>query len=217
MDASFACAIIGKFPGQSYLPEVGIQVSAEDYASRVHPTTCEDSPKPGVVMFRQFVLENLGGVDLGICRGCSGGVPRSEHNEGRAWDWGVSAGSPDDVRRVEQLMRWLLDPSPEGEPHANFRRVGLRYMVWNRQIWSGGTKEWRAYTGSDPHTNHVHFSWDWPGARAETSFYDWLREGTRPPPARPRMQGMLIPTLIIGGGAVAGWWVASAFLSGKRK
>ncbi len=35
----------------------------------------------------------------------------------------------------------------------------LRYVIWNRKIYSTSTNfEPRTYTGSDPHTNHAHFS-----------------------------------------------------------
>ena len=223
MDASFACAIPGEVTDYSgELPTVGIQVSPEDYSPHTSPVMCERSVKPGVALFRQLVLESLGGRDVGICRPCVGS-PSSDHHEGRAWDWGMNASNPGEAARVDQLMQWLLAPSPEEEPHANFRRLGLRYMIWNRQIWSATTKEWKPYIGisefgrpRSPHTDHVHFSFSWPGARAETSFYDWLRGGSLPPPVEPRAPGMLLPVFLIGGGAVAGW-VAATWASGRGR
>jgi len=32
----------------------------------------------------------------------------------------------------------------------------VKYVIYNRRIWENGV--WRKYTGSDPHTNHVHLS-----------------------------------------------------------
>jgi hypothetical protein len=32
----------------------------------------------------------------------------------------------------------------------------IKYIIWNRKIWSGGS--WRNYTGVNPHTKHLHLS-----------------------------------------------------------
>jgi hypothetical protein len=38
-------------------------------------------------------------------------------------------------------------------------KARLKYVIWNRRIASRSAGwEWRAYSGSDPHTNHAHFS-----------------------------------------------------------
>ena len=33
----------------------------------------------------------------------------------------------------------------------------IKYIIWNRKIWTPGAG-WRAYTGQNPHTSHVHLS-----------------------------------------------------------
>lgn len=59
-----------------------------------------------------------------------------------------------------------------GHKQALARRMGIMYVIWNHQIWSPGPDStWRAYTGTNPHTDHVHISLSWAGARAETSFW----------------------------------------------
>lgn len=51
--------------------------------------------------------------------------------------------------RLEERRRWL-DPGD---------KCRLKYVIWNRQIASQGSDfAWVAYSGSDPHTNHAHFS-----------------------------------------------------------
>jgi hypothetical protein len=50
--------------------------------------------------------------DSGILRGCHVGG-RSEHKEGRAWDWHVNADDPEDRARVTQLINWLLAPDAQ--------------------------------------------------------------------------------------------------------
>ena len=54
------------------------------------------------MLFRKFILEHLGGGDSGICRGCAGQPAKSEHNEGRAWDWKVNVNNPADVEETTQ-------------------------------------------------------------------------------------------------------------------
>lgn len=202
---SAACAIAGVFPFVSDLPVVDPPVSVEDYAPRAEAVHCDPAPKPGVVAFRALVLGHLGGTDLGICRECGPGS--SEHYEGRAWDWGVRADRPADVERVEKLVAWLLAPGEHAEPHANFRRAGLRYLIWDGRIWSGGTKQWRRYSGRSAHRDHVHFTFGWDGALARTSLYDWLRAPFQPPPPAASWW----PGVAVGiGGGMLGWALAAA-------
>lgn len=186
------------------LPDVIIQTPPEDYAPPLSVTTCDPDPKPGVEAFRDFVMSHLGGRDLGIGRG---GCGSSEHHEGRAWDWGMNANDPEEVARVHELLDWLFSPdSVSGEPNSNFRRVGLRYVIWNRRIWSARNKAWSDYDGVNPHTDHVHMSWDWPGALAETSFYRWLAGDERPPAPSSRWPAAAVFLLT----AAAGWALAAA-------
>lgn len=162
------------------LPDVYTSAPIEPFAVRVPPIKCDPLPKPGVVAFRAFVLEHLGGLDSGICRtrGCPPST--SEHHEGRGWDWGVHVTKPADMERVDKLFEWLLKNDAE-----NFRRAGLRYMIWDGKIWSSGRPQWIPYSGWSPHRDHVHFTFSWPGARAETSFYKWLKAGGKPGPTPP--------------------------------
>jgi len=195
----------------SDLPEIVTNVSVEDYSPRDEASTCDPSPKLGVSEFRAFVLEHLGGTDLGICREC--GQKPSEHYEGRAWDWGVRTDRPEDVVRVEKLMAWLLAPGAFGELHANVRRVGLRYMIWDGRIWTGGTRSWLPYSGASPHRDHVHFSFGWDGALGQTSFYNWLKDPTGATPPPPAGSPWLKVALVAG--SVATGWVLSGKLVGS--
>lgn len=46
---------------------------------------------------------------------------------------------------------------------ANAKRLGIKYIVWNRQVWSQAraAEGWRPYTGTtNPHTDHVHITFD---------------------------------------------------------
>jgi hypothetical protein len=157
------------------LPLVDWSSPPEPFAASDLETGCDyPDEKPGTQALRSFVMQRLGGADFGITRPCDRGG-KSEHKRGRAWDWGMRASDPDEAARAQALLDWLLASGPSGEPAEMFRRIGLMYVIWDGQVWSTLFKEWRPYTGADPHTGHVHFSLSWPGALGETSFFRWLR------------------------------------------
>ncbi len=110
------------------------------------------------------------------------------------------------------------------------RRLGVMYVIYNRKIWSGWSGGWENYSGYSPHTDHVHISLSWNGARGHTSFWTgrvWrtdvgtcayfanqpavvatatAKERTRPCPNRaPTPRGSTQPTAWLGnsGGHVA--------------
>ena len=156
----------------------------DPYAPFEPVTGCESDPQPGVEAFRDWVMAAIGGRDVGIMRACTIGKP-SKHHEGRAWDWGPPSSEVGDA-----FVACLTTPDEDGNADALARRAGLRTIIWNRRIWKSG--QWAPYTGSSPHTDHVHFGFGWDGARGQTSLYELLEDG-----------GM-VPTqdveLIVGGG-----------------
>jgi hypothetical protein len=109
----------------------------------------------------------------GISRACSIGG-RSEHKEGRAWDWSVTVGNPSHRAAARQVFTWLFRADPSGRRFAMARRLGVMYIIHNRRIWGSyrATEGWRPYVGANPHTDHVHFSFSWAGARKRTSWWD---------------------------------------------
>ena len=151
------------------LPE---KLPSEDYAPPTAPTSCRPTPQPGVVAFRDLVLQELGGRNLGIVRSCdrvSATGKLSDHHEGRAWDWGVNYYEPTDVARVEKLFDWLFAGNDDGA-----RWAGITYLIWNGKIWTVKSKQWRPYGGS-AHRDHVHISFGWPAAQGDTMLYRYLR------------------------------------------
>ena len=136
-------------------------------------TACEPVARPGVVAFRDMVLAAYPGTgDSGIVRACSVGGT-SEHKEGRAWDWRVSASDPKHVAQVDDLMEWLLAPDAFGNAGAMARRLGVMYVIWDSRIWKSyqADRGWQPYAGASPHTDHVHLSFSWAGALRETSYW----------------------------------------------
>jgi len=152
-------------------------------------STCSPTAKPGTVAFANLLLRTYkNSRSLGIVRACNVGGT-SEHKEGRAFDWGVSAFNAQDRRSVNAVMHWLLKKDKYGNRYAMARRLGIQYMIWNHRIWGSykASSGWRRYTGSNPHTDHVHFSLSWKGARKLTSFWRPKRFGQpAPKPPKPK-------------------------------
>jgi hypothetical protein len=142
----------------------------EGYAGYAGQSRCDPVAKPGVVAFSKLVLDTYPCTRSGgIVRACSVG-DRSEHKEGRAWDWMVSSESP----AAATLLHWLLARDPAGHDDVMARRLGIMYMIFNRRIWKSyeAGQGWQHYPGTNPHTDHVHFSFSWEGARKRTSYWD---------------------------------------------
>lgn len=132
---------------------------AEGFATLEPENVCDPRLRPGTVAFREYVLNHFGGGDDGILRECGGSL--SGHTAGRAWDWKI-----DGDNDLDGFFHLLLDNDAEG-----FRRAGLTYVIYNRQIWNARDRVWQNYTGADPHTGHVHISFSNAGADGQTSFY----------------------------------------------
>jgi hypothetical protein len=147
--------------------------SIEGYAAYEGQSTCDPTAKPGTVALRNLLLARYPmSKSLGITRACASGG-KSEHKEGRALDWGVNVNNAAQKAAAEDFIADLLATDQYGHAHALVRRMGIMYIIWNGRIWSAyqAGAGWRTYTGSSPHTDHVHLSLSWAGARAETSFW----------------------------------------------
>lgn len=161
-------------------------------------TECIPGERPGVVQFRDWVLQEWGGRDVGITRDCGKTGSHSGHYSGRAWDWGLSVSNPVEKRMADEMIAYLLDNDAE-----MFRRLGMAYIIWNREIWSPQkSTQWRPYGGPSPHTDHVHFSFGPEGAEGKTSFFSWLNQGSQPSPLSGTTS--IIPAFVAGVAAFVG-------------
>ena len=142
-----------------------------------------------MLAFRRMVLARYPYTrDVGISRACHIGG-RSEHKEGRAWDWGVNAAYASHREIVKDLFAWLLSDDRYGNPAAMAKRLGIMYIIWDRKIWGAWDGGWRTYcvqkrrgcvhpedgTVRSPHTDHVHFSMSRTGAKMQTTFWNKKR------------------------------------------
>ncbi|MEU9874043.1 hypothetical protein AB0C87_40000 [Actinomadura sp. NPDC048021] len=188
-------------------PDFGPQI--DPYARYEGQQDCDPAAKPGVAAFRDLVLAAYPEThDLGISRECGRGGP-SEHKEGRAWDWGVDVHTQAHI--AADLIDWLLATDRHGNPHALARRFGIMYMIWNRRMWEAYRPDagWRPYTGDNPHTNHVHFSFNWAGARKETTWWTASRWVSRVSVGVPSVvdhgSGMVVFGVDASGGVIHRW------------
>lgn len=144
----------------------------EAFSPYLGQVSCDPTAKPGAIALRDMLLKTYGGRDLGISRECSRGG-RSEHKEGRGWDWGLEASVPAEKAAADQFLTWLTEPGKDGVPAYNARRLGVMYAIYNRRGWSAykASDGWQAYSGPSPHTDHIHISLSWNGAMKQTSFW----------------------------------------------
>lgn len=160
-------------PALAAPPDLGAFGPAIDpYARYEGQSGCSSTEQPGVADFRSILQRHYGANGGGILRSCSVGG-RSEHKEGRAYDWMLDAGNAADRQKADEFLGWLLATDEHGNRHAMARRFGVMYIIWNGQTWSAYRPDagWTRYTGANPHTDHIHFSFSWAGARRETSYW----------------------------------------------
>lgn len=144
------------------------------YAKYEPQRICHGSAKPGTDAMKRLLLGRYPVTrNLGIVRGCSIGG-RSEHKEGRAFDWGAYVHRQSERAAVDDMIARMMATDEDGNRHALARRMGVMYIIWNQKIWSAYRPEagWRPYSGRSPHTDHVHISLSWDGAMARTSFWN---------------------------------------------
>jgi hypothetical protein len=95
----------------------------------------------------KFNVKDIGGFAT------SGHVPGSYHYRGLALDVMVY----NDKAKGDMVFEWAK---------ANWKALGLAEIIWYRTYWDSPTHS-EPYTGTSPHTDHVHLSFnDTPGSGA---------------------------------------------------
>ena len=156
----------------------------EQLARYVPANSCDPTPKPGAQLFGDLLTATYPGTRYGISRTCgTDPLPTSEHYDGRAVDWTISARVPQQKAEAQAMIGWLLARDADGNTFANARRAGVMYLIWNNRIWGSyrASEGWRPYAScaSHPsrsydttcHRDHVHVSFSWEGAMARTSMW----------------------------------------------
>lgn len=115
------------------------------YAYDEPPTVCTKGPRPGTTALRDGVMERFGCGDDGIfnCRKTrnKGSTTLSFHADGRAWDAKCTGAL--NRRIAAWFVQWA-------------EVLGIQEVISYRRRWDARTREWRDYTGDDPHEGHVH-------------------------------------------------------------
>lgn len=145
----------------------------EPYAAYEPQRSCSPTVRAGTGVLRDTLLGTHPQTrNLGIVRACHIGG-RSEHKEGRAFDWGAYVDRPVERAAVERFLTQLFATDAEGNTHALARRLGVMYVVWDGQIWAShrAREGWRHYHGPNPHVDHIHISLSWAGSLGRTSFF----------------------------------------------
>lgn len=90
------------------------------------------------------VFSSIGAARYPASRRHAEGGTRDLHEEGRALDCMTT--DPDTLERFASAFVW----------HADV--IGLQYVLTEHYEWSSSLlgAAWEAYTGSDPHTDHIH-------------------------------------------------------------
>ena len=159
-------------PAQAYV--------VDDYAGYQPQRHCSKSDKPGAVALAAWLTARGGGWGA-IARPCGGGV--SEHSEGRAFDWMLSADDPADLALAEATLAELFAPDVDGDPHKLAREMGIMYIIWNDTMYasydhfepkpykSSSCRKVKRCSATLRHRDHVHFSLSRRGGKARTTWY----------------------------------------------
>jgi peptidoglycan hydrolase-like protein with peptidoglycan-binding domain len=156
-----AAQAVAPAPPTKALP-VGLDVQTP-YEPQV---SCDTRTQPGVTAFADLMKAHYKTGVAGTNRPCQGDV--SEHYDGRALDWMLNVNNVTQKEVADSVTTWL-----SANNGAMARRFGVSYIIWNKKMWREYRPElgWVAYTGPVPHTDHVHFSFSWDGARKRTSWW----------------------------------------------
>lgn len=111
---------------------------------------CTKGPEPGATALKDWCVKYYpparnGGIFN--CRTVRGSAAPSIHGEGRAIDVMFpvinNSGHPEGQRLFEHLAK-------------NAGDLGLQAIIWDRRIYSARSPRGRAYTGVNPHIDHLH-------------------------------------------------------------
>ena len=142
---------------------VGLPAQIDPASPYLPQVACNPVDMIGPQKLRDLLVATYGVGRAGIARGCTEGL--SEHSEGRALDWMVDVKKPAELAAAADFLAWVTR-----DDGVNARRLGIMYVIYNKKIWSiyNTRAGWRKSSG---HTDHVHISFSWAGARGNASFW----------------------------------------------
>ena len=159
----------------------GFTRAIEGYAPYQPQHRCRPHVRPGTEKLGKLLVRTYRHTTFYTVRPCDGSV--SEHFDGRAIDWMVSAAVGWQHHDARLFLHWLLKQDRWGHWAAMARRLGVMYVIFNNRMWGAWDHRWHDYNhcmsrkkqknryDNACHRTHVHISLDWRGARADTSFW----------------------------------------------
>jgi hypothetical protein len=164
-------------------PPRTFSATIEDMTAYVGQTSCDPTVKHGTQELGDLLARTYGGTSWQSTYACGTDGSQSEHYEGRAIDWMVSARDKTTLAQARAFYRWLLAPDAYGNRYAMARRVGVMYIIFNNQMWGSWDGKWEPYNNcltkrmaprandNACHRTHMHISLSWNGARGKTTFW----------------------------------------------
>lgn len=190
--AALGALLLGVLPAQPHAEALGYSAVLDPPARYEAQETCTKSAQPGTLALARYLLARYPVTrSMGIMRSCGTGG-RSEHKDGRAFDWGADVNRSTTKNAAYHFIKAALASDGAGNKAALARRMGIMYLIYNDTIWSSYRDfEPRPYLHSActskakcsrtlRHLDHVHISLGYGGAAAQTS---WYRQ--RNVPAKP--------------------------------
>lgn len=178
-----AALVVGSLGPAPRARALGYSPVIDAPASYEEQTTCTRSPRPGTVALARWLVRSYRATgSMGMMRACSSGG-RSEHKDGRAFDWAADVRRKAQRRAAYRFIRTALATDAHGNRNALARRMGIMYLIFDDTIWSSyrgfvarpylnaGCKTRKRCSRSLRHLNHVHISLSHAGAAAQTSWY----------------------------------------------
>ena len=200
-------------------PRLDLAPAIEPMAAYQPQFLCRSTLQPGVAAFRSLVLRTYRGTaSVSDVRSCTSEAGTSEHKDGRAWDWGVNVANAAQKAQGQALLSWLLATDRYGNKAAMARRLGVMYVIWNKQIWgSYNSFQPKPYSCSGVtgcHQDHMHFSFGWAGAYQKTSYWTRKVAAVMPPPI-PVLDSLATTMTVRLSSRVAKVWAPQALRAGR--
>jgi hypothetical protein len=173
----------------------GLPAAIEPLAAYAEQTACSPVPKAGTVRLAHLLTATYPDTSYNTVYACGTDGTRSEHYDGRAIDWMVSALNAHSKAEAQSFITWLLATDARGNRYAMARRLGVQYIIFNNRMWGSWSGSWEEYNGcyslkgagydNSCHRTHVHISLGWNGGNGLTSFWRKQVFATDYGPCRP--------------------------------
>jgi hypothetical protein len=159
----------------------GLPAGIEGLADYVGQVACDLHTRPGTTALARLLVATYPDTSYNTTYRCGSDGKQSEHYDGRAIDWMVSARTVKQKAEATAAINWMLATDKAGNRFAMARRLGIMYIIFNNRMWGSWSGKWEAYENcakqpspandSYCHRNHVHISMGWNGAEKRTSFF----------------------------------------------